>query len=185
MIAYVFWHWKRTAVDVAEYERTESAFHSALAAEPPLGYHWSQSFACSTCPWAANGGDAYEDRYLVDDFTALEALERAAVSASRQAPHDAAAALAAGGAAGVYELKLGEPVRAPRHAAWFGKPPGVTYAALWELLRPCVDRAGGSVWMRKMVLGPTPEFCVYSAEELAMPAPFEPLHIALRPTWPL
>lgn len=184
MIAYVFWHWKQPGVGAPEYERAQRAFHAAMAASPPAGFHWSQSFAISGCPWAAQGGEAYEDRYLVDDFPALTALESGAVSAPRQAAHDAAAAVAAGGAAGIYELKLGTPMHAPRQAAWFAKPAGVTYAALWTLLDPVVQQTGSAVWMRKMVLGPTPEFCLYSAGPLVLPAPLFPMTVPLRPVWP-
>ncbi len=185
MIAYVFWHWKQAAIAAPDYELVQRAFHHALAQAPAAGFHWSQSFAISGCAWAADRGDAYEDRYLLDDVPALEALEQAAVSASRQAPHDAAAALAAGGAAGLYALKLGTPMRVPRHAAWFSKPPGVSYSALWARLEPIVSRSEASVWMRKMVLGPTPEFSVYSAEPLELPAPIEPFGVPLRPVWPV
>ena len=33
-------------------------------------------------------------------------------------------------------------MRVPRHAAWFSKPAGVSYAALWDLLDPVVARRG-------------------------------------------
>ena len=79
MIAYVFWHWKQPSIAAPEYEKVQRTFHDALAASPPKGYHWSQSFALSRCAWAADGGDAYEDRYLVDDFAALDLLDAAAV----------------------------------------------------------------------------------------------------------
>lgn len=185
MIAYVFWHWKQPPIVALDYERVQRAFHAALEHDPPSGFHWAQSFALSGCAWAAGGGEAYEDRYLVDNLPALEALEQGAVSASRKAPHDSAAALAAGGAAGVYKLTQGEPMRVPRHAAWFSKPAGVSYAALRELLEPVVARGEASVWMRKMVLGPTPEFSLYSAEPLELPAPIEALAVPLRPVWPV
>ncbi len=191
MIAYVFWHWKQPPIAAPDYERVQRAFHDVLQREPPAGFHWSQSFALTGCAWAAGGGDAYEDRYLVDEFRALEALEAGAVHASRKAAHDAAAALAAGGAAGIYALTQGEhpltqgePMRVPRHAAWFSKPAGVSYAALRGILDPIVKQGEASVWMRKMVLGPTPEFCVYSAELLELPAPIEVLAVPLRPVWP-
>ena len=184
MIAYVFWHWKQASIAAPEYERIQRAFHAALEREPPPGYHWSQSFALSGCAWAAGGGEAYEDRYLVQDFPSLETLEQGAISASRKAPHDSAAALADGGAAGIYALSQGEPMRVPRHAAWFSKPDGVSYSALREILGPLVARAEASVWMRKMVLGPTLEFCLYSAEPIVLPAPIESLDVPLRPVWP-
>jgi len=184
MIAYVFWHWKQPSISGPDYEPVQRAFHEALAAAPPVGFHWSQSFALSGCAWAADKGEAYEDRYLVDDFTALDALDAAAVSAGRKAPHDKAAALAAGGIAGIYQLSQGEPMRVPRQATWFSKPAGVSYAALRGLLEPVVSQGEASVWMRRMTLGPTPEFCVYSAEELELPQPIEPLRVSLRPVWP-
>ena len=184
MIAYVFWHWKQATIAAPDYERAQRVFHEAVEKSPPDGYHWSQSFALSGCAWAADKGDAYEDRYIVDDFAALDALDRAAVSASRQAPHDSAAALAAGGIAGIYELRQGVPMRVPRHAAWFSKPLGVSYAAFRSMLEPMVARGEGAVWMRRMTLGPTPEFCLYSAEAIKLPAPIEQLNVPLRPVWP-
>lgn len=184
MIAYVFWHWKQPAIAAPDYEPAQRAFHGALADSPPSGFRWSQSFALSGYPWAADKGEAYEDRYLVDDFAALDALDAAAVSASRKAPHDKAAALAAGGIAGIYQLSQGEPMRAPRHAAWFAKPAGVSYAALRGLLEPVISQGEASVWMRRMTLGPTPEFCLYSAEPFELPGSIEPLRVLLRPVWP-
>jgi len=38
--------------------------------------------------------------------------------------------------------------------------------------------------MRRMVLGPSPEFCFQAAESLSLPSGYGPLHIALRPVWP-
>ena len=184
MIAYVFWHWKQQSIAAPDYEPVQRIFHDALAAAPPKGFHWSQSFALSGCAWAADRGEAYEDRYLVDDFAALDALDAAAVTASRKAPHDKAAALAAGGIAGIYQLSQGEPMRAPRHVAWFSKPAGVSYAAFRGVLEPVVAKGEAAVWMRRMTLGPTPEFCLYSAEPLDLPAPIEPLRVSLRPVWP-
>jgi hypothetical protein len=184
MIAYVFWHWKQPPIAAPDYERVQKGFHDALAKAPPAGFYWSQSFAMNGCTWAADKGDAYEDRYLVDDFTALDALDQAAVTASRQAPHDSAAALAAGGIAGIYELRQGEPMRVPRYAAWFSKPACVSYAALRDLLEPVVSRGEAAVWMRRMTLGPTPEFCLYSAGSLALPDPIVPLNVPLRPVYP-
>ena len=184
MIAYVFWHWKQPTIPASDYELVQQAFHDALSSAPPKGFHWSQSFAFSGCGWAADGGDAYEDRYLVDDFTALDALDAAAVSASRKLPHDKAAALAAGGIAGIYQVSQGEPMRVPRHAAWFAKPAGVSYAAFRTMLEPVVAKGEASVWMRRMTLGPTPEFCLYSADPLELPSPIVPLRVPLRPVWP-
>ena len=61
------------------------AFHAALGAAPPSGVLGSFSVSLSHAPWAAGGGDAYEDWYLVQDFSALGLLNEAAVTASRAA----------------------------------------------------------------------------------------------------
>jgi hypothetical protein len=184
MLAYVFWHWPRAAVRAEDYERAQRRFHDALAAAPSQGFTRSQSSRLRGAAWAAAGGDAYEDWYLVNASAALDPLNHAAISASRAAPHEAAAALAAGGAAGLYVLRGGSPVSAPRHAAWFAKPAGMSYAALDQALGDTLARAGAALWMRFMVLGPTPEFCLQSREPFALPAPFAATPIALRPVWP-
>ena len=129
-------------------------FQAALAAHPPNGFSSASTVRIRGAPWA--GQAAYEDWYLVHDMTALGTLNAAAVSGPRLEPHNAVARLAAGGTAGLYGLRLGAPLASPLHSAWFGKPPGMRYPALFELVGPLVTDAGGGFWMRPMVLGPTP-----------------------------
>ncbi|HEV8357795.1 MAG TPA: hypothetical protein VGQ17_13665 [Gemmatimonadales bacterium] len=183
MLAYVFWHWKQAGVAVADYEAAQRGFHAALAAEPPPGFHRSLSLALSGAPWAGAGGAAYEDWYLVDGMAALEPLNQAAVTASRRQPHDSAAALAAGGRAGLYALRAGTAVEAATHAAWFAKPGHMSYAALDDLLAPIVAAAGAGLWMRQMVLGPTPEFCLWSTRVVALPPGLAALRFGVRVVW--
>lgn len=184
MLAYVFWHWPQSPPDVREYERRQRAFHTALAAAPAHGFQWSVTVGISGAPWAAAGADAYEDWYAVDDFAALGTLNESAVSGSRLAPHDAAAAAVAGGTAGVYGLKAGTALRAPRFAHWFGKPAGMSYRDLFTQFTPVVERAQAALWMRQMVLGPAREFCLHAASPLSLPVAFDTLDVALRGVWP-
>jgi len=160
MLSYTFWHWKREDVDAREYEARQRAFHAALGAAPPTGFHGSRCLAISGAPWAATGGEAYEDWYLVRDSAALDPLNAAAISAVRQAPHDAAAAVAAGGVAGLYRVRIGAFLTAPAAAYWFSKPAGMSYAVFEEQLAPVVAAREGTLWCRQMTLGPTPEFCL-------------------------
>jgi hypothetical protein len=88
MLAYVFWHWRRPDVPAAAYEALQRRFHAALEVAPPAGFIGSRSVAIAGAPWAAGGGEAYEDWYLVDGWAGLDPLNAAAVSASRQGPHD-------------------------------------------------------------------------------------------------
>jgi hypothetical protein len=182
-LAYLFWHWPRPGVPAPDYERRQRPFHAALAEVPPDGFTKSLSFAVSGAPWAAGGGDAYEDWYLVDSFGALGTLNDAAVTASRRLPHDKAAALAADGAGGVYRLRLGSLAAEPRWAYWLAKPEGMGYEELWRLLQPLVA-GGAAVWLRQMVLGPGRELCVHSATEISLPTAVEALRIPLRRVWP-
>ena len=184
MLAYVFWHWRRPDVPAAPYEALQRRFHAALGAAPPPGFLRSRSLAITGAPWAAGGNEAYEDWYLVEGSAALDPLNVAAVSASRQAPHDAAAAAADGGTAGLYLLRSGSAGEAPRTATWFAKPAGQSYAALFALLEPLVRAEGGALWGRQMVLGPTPEFCLHTARPVALPAPLVPVPLHFRPVWP-
>lgn len=184
MLAYVFWHWKRTEVASTDYEDRQRGFHAALGAAPSSGFIDSFSVGISNAPWAAST-DAYEDWYVVQDFGALGLLNEAAVSGSRLHPHDAAASVAAGGTAGVYGLKLGTVLRRPQYAHWFAKPEGMSYRELFDQLAPLVGRVQGALWMRQMVLGPAREFCLHTAEPVSPLAGLEALVISLRPTWPL
>ncbi|HVO40603.1 MAG TPA: hypothetical protein VMV03_16345 [Spirochaetia bacterium] len=184
MIAYVFCHWKRADVPAGDYETRQKAFHAALEASPPPGFLRSFSVVLFGAPWAAGGAESYEDWYLVDSFASLAAVNEGAVTGPRSGPHEAAAAGADGGAGGVYLLRQGTAVSAPRYAQWFAKPPGMTYAALFLQVGPLADTAGGTLWMRQMTLGPAREFCVHTAEPLALPSSFDVLRLPLRPVWP-
>ena len=57
--------------------------------------------------------------------------------------------------------------RDARVAHWFGKPAGMRYAELFGEL------AGvpGSLWMRQMVLGASPEFVLFAARDVALGVP--------------
>lgn len=180
MLAYVFWHWKKPDIPVEEYESRQRAFHIALAAEPPPSFLGSFSLALPGAPWAFDGGETYEDWYLIEDFAALGALNEAAVSGGRTAPHDRAATVAAGGSGGVYELRLGSVSVSPKYAHWFHKPDGMKYQEIFAELIAVVDQVQAGLWRRQMVLGPAPEFCLHAGEPVALPGVFEAIVIPLR-----
>jgi len=184
VIAYVFWHWRNKDVDPPEYERRQRAFHSALKRSPPEGFLTSFSMGLSGASWAADGGPAYEDWYLVSDFSALGALNDGAVSGSRLAPHQEAVTAAQGGTAGLYALRDGAFLPSPAVAVWFSKPPGVAYADLLGRLHPLVQEEKCALWIRQMTLGPAREFCLHASRNVSLPLPFEWLPLALRPVWP-
>ena len=139
--------------------------------------------ALTGVPWTTGGDDVYEDWYLVQDFAALGILNDAAVSASRAVPHDAAAALASGGIGGLYRLRQGV-VTQPRVAHWFSKPDGMPYRTLFAQLAPVVEQCDGALWMRQLVLGPAPEFCLHSGTTVSLAAELSPLVMPLRTVWP-
>ena len=53
----------------------------------------------------------------------------------------------------------------------------MSYAALFALLEPVVAAAQGGLWIRQMVLGPTPEFCLQSTGPALLPSPIEALNL--------
>jgi hypothetical protein len=176
MLAYVFWHVAAAGFAAEEYEARLAEFHAALRADAPPGMGLTATVGLDAIPWLG-GAAGYEDWYLVEDFAALGALNVAAVSGSRKAPHDAAAAVARTGVAGLMGHVAGPllPER-PAWAAWLSKPAGLDYdtfhAALWEALGN-----DASAWQRQMTLGPATEYCVLA------PAP-HPLPWDAQ-TWPL
>jgi hypothetical protein len=184
MLAYVFWHWRRPTVPAPDYEAAQRRFHSALSATPPRGFQRSFSVAVEGLPWAANREACYEDWYLIEGSAALDPLNEGAISASRQAPHDAAAALAAGGTAGLYSLRQGMPAAVPGVLTWFTKPAHMSYGALFATLEPLTRTAGAALWCRQMTLGPALEFCFHSREPVVLPAVLAPFAIRCRTVWP-
>jgi len=183
LLAYVFWHWKRPEVTTMDYVDRQRGFHAALVASPAPGLIDSFSVGVSNAPWVANS-EAYEDWYLVQDFSALGLLNEAAVSSSRAQPHDVAASVAAGGAGGLYGLRCGTALRRPHYAHWFDKPEGMPYRELFAQLAPVVDRVDCALWMRQMVLGPAREFCLHAGPPVSLLGDLGALVISLRQTWP-
>jgi hypothetical protein len=175
MLAYTFFHWPREGA--AGYEQHLGKFLQAMEVDKPLGYLGGLSLRHEAAPWLP--GPAYLDWYRVKGFTELGLLNEGAVIGSRRMPHDEVAALAAGGTGGVYKLQQGsEDFRDARVAHWFGKPAGKRYAELFGEL------AGvpGSLWMRQMVLGPSPEFVLFAVREVPLSVPAT--RIAVRCVWP-
>jgi hypothetical protein len=76
------------------------------------------------------------------------------------------------------------PVDDARYAYWFSKPRAVTYTQLLEVFEPIVERQSCALWMRRLVLGPGPEFCLESKEPVECPEFFTEPPIALRRVWP-
>ena len=184
MLAYVFWHWPRSGTPAGSYEDLQRRFHLALREAPPPGFMRSRCISLEGAPWAGGGGRTYEDWYLVEGSAALDPLNAAAVTASRQAPHDAAAAAADGGTAGLYSLRLGVPRDAPWTATWFAKPSGMSYGALFTLMGDVIEAEDAALWGRQMTLGPTPEFCLHTVGPVRLPAPLAGSALACRPIWP-
>lgn len=184
MLAYAFWHWRRPEVPAPDYESHQRIFQAVLSEHPPEGFLRATTVRFSGAPWANDGGEAYEDWYLVRGMADLERLNQAAVTAARKSPHDAVARLAAGGTAGLYSLKAGAPLSMPVVAIWFGKPAGLSYPILFERLAPLIAATEGTLWMRQMVLGPTPEFCLQTAALVALPPEYAAQSFTREPVWP-
>ena len=173
MLAYVFWH--RPGDDAGAYEERLAAFHAALAAHPPAGFRGSTALRVQEAPWLPGDGLAYEDWYGVEDWAALGLLNEAAVRGARAKPHDAVATRAGAGAGAVYGLLDGPPELAATRASWLAKPAGADREAFQARLAG----PGRSVWMRQMVLGPSPEYVVRSGAPVVLP--FEARAIAATP----
>lgn len=178
MLAYVFWHWPGPEIGSDAYEDLQLAFHRALAQVAPTGFRGSFVFRLDGHAAWLGGAPAYADWYLVDGSAALDPLNVAAVSGACQEPHDRLARAAAAGVGSLLALR-GEQadVAAARRSTWLAKPKGVPYGEFYA----AVDPLAGSLWRRQMVLGPTPEFGLLSAEQIQVPPRFEALELKLSP----
>jgi len=170
MLAYVFWHWPQSNVDIEKYVDHLVTFHQTLAENKPAGFQGSRVFRIHGASWLDTNGDAFEDWYLLDDSAALDVINHAAVSGPCEGPHNLVARQAAGGIAGLYRLRLGEIVDA-RYAVWLAKPDGMSYTDFYSKLESIADIA---LWQRQMTLGPTTEFVIHSLNPIQLPESFQP-----------
>jgi len=61
-------------------------------------------------------------------------------------------------------------------ATWVAKPKGMPYEPFYARLSPVVaSQPGVSLWRRQMVLGPTAEFGLLSAQPLQLPPGLDPV----------
>ena len=177
MLAYIFWHWPRTEVESADYERALRDFYKALIIVKPRGFVDCFGLRLDSFPWKAQVSNGYEDWYLIEDFHSLGILNETAVSGTMTDPHQAIASLAAGGSGGLYRLNSIRHNERVRFSTWFPKPSGMSYRALNSILNTLEQ---SDHWQRQLTLGPSPEFCVHSNERVALPSNFRNTTIEIR-----
>jgi hypothetical protein len=179
-LAYVFWHCARSGTDAAAYRADLLGFHSELSASPPLGFLGRQTASVAGASWFAGAGEVYEDWYVVLDWSAMGALNAAAIDDRHRGSHDRVAHLAGEGAGAIYALRAGAWAEGHRFGTWFAKPAGWSHADLDASLAASLG-AGTSLWQRQMVLGPAPEFCLRSHEPPPLLAGIDGEQVAYAP----
>jgi len=176
MLAYVFWHRPAADAERGAYEQALERFHRSLAHRPPSGYRGSAASRLPELPWlappaGATEAAAYEDWYLLEDWSAVGVLEEAAVSRGHVTAHAAAAARTVVAAGAVYRLVEGRARLDAERAVWVGHKPGHEPPSLSALLGDGMDVERDGLWRRCLVLGPAPEHCVLAGEAPAGAAP--------------
>lgn len=157
MLAWIFWHSRALQTVEAEYREALAHFHAHIAAAAPAGFLGSRVLRYDAVPWLETPSEVYENWYFVQNSAALDDLDAAAIAAFTHDAHARVVRLAGTAISGLYRLRAGSALVAPRSCSWLSKPRGVPYEAFIDQLPQA-----GAVWSRKMVLGPTPEFCVES-----------------------
>jgi hypothetical protein len=182
MLAYVFWHWPVEGVAPDEYERLQHQFHANLAQAAVDGFGGSAAFKIDgQAPWLG-GPPAYVDWYLLRSSASLDALNEAAVAGLRKGPHDVLARAMGAGAGSLLQARTQvefSAIGAARCATWFAKPKGMPYEPFYQRLQPLSAQPGVSLWRRQMVLGPTTEFGLLSAEPVTLPAGLDSTELRL------
>ncbi len=171
MLAYLFWHRPTPGVDGSHYESVVRQFHESMRDAPSSGLVSSACYRLDTIPWLAaedggTGGPGFEDWYLVADSGALDRLNEAAIDARHRSFHDAAAVIAGDGAGGLYSLVLPaagwEADRTTRGRIGFRLAVQDPGGSLLQFMPALMGAAPSEarIWQRRLVLGPSPEFCI-------------------------
>lgn len=162
MLAYLFWHRPYPQVEAASYESALRGFHTALARAPSPGFQGSATYRISAVPWL-NDAAGYEDWTLLSDSAAMDPLNEAAVAPAMWDSHAAIAEKTDFGHGGLYGHLSGQadPTPLPR-VWWLKRPRGIRYE---QPLAATAESLAGpvSVWRKKMVLGPAPEFALLTS----------------------
>jgi len=184
MLAYVFWHWPQSHIDLDSYINHLIDFHNVLAANKPPGFHESVVFRIRGASWLNTTGEAYEEWYLLDDSAAMDPLNDAAVSGVCEQPHNRVAREAADGIGGLYRLRAGHgQLSKSKHALWLSKPAGVSYKDFYSTLETLTSQPGVALWGRQMTLGPTTEFCIQSSNPIELPPGYSGLQPQITPVY--
>lgn len=177
MLVYVFWHTPRSGAAPGEYAGALAAFQSAFGRTGLA--RGIQSFRLDPVGWFQPEAACYIDCYEIESSAQLEAINEAAVSGGCAVPHQAIAALAGAGMGSLYRYEhRGCAVSEAGHSVWFSKPEGMSYAELRGLLSP-LHGADNAVLQRFLALGGSPEFCLLSKSETALPDGLAGCHRAL------
>jgi hypothetical protein len=171
---YIFWHWPRPDVDLGVYagklvrfqEELENSMGGELQGE-------TASYRSAPPPWVPAEATSFSDWYAMVDSSKLDLLNASAVNAAVRPAHNELAALYGGGAGSLYDYKRGaafDPAFV-QYTFWFAKPPGMSYDDLYTLLAPVTESPNTTLMRRRMVLGPSPEFCIASEALHELPAP--------------
>lgn len=156
------------------------SFQDVLKSTNPSLVTAHLSYRVGSLPWGPAQGPLYEDWYVVKDFAALGTLNEAAVGPGTKEFHDAVAKEYLSGAGGVFRQIQGN-VALPeaRYTNWIGKPTGTTYQQYYKEVAEGLENQRADLWRRQMVLGPSPQFCVHSADRLDLPKKFMPLEVMI------
>jgi len=180
-LAYVFWQWPRSGVSSSVYEKKLWSFQSALKVARPDLVTDLLTYQIDSLPWGPKDAPLYEDWYLVDDFADLGSLNDAAVAGGIKGAHDSVAGDYLKGSGGVFKRVLRNlPLDETRHVTWIEKDIGVAYQSYYDEVANELGSRETDLWRRQMVLGPSPQFCVHSADPVEFPDSFHPLAVKAR-----
>ncbi|GCE15255.1 hypothetical protein [Tengunoibacter tsumagoiensis] len=185
MLAYVFWHQRAMNGAREDYQEKLLAFHEILQERQSQGFIGSIVLEMAQVPWMPEGSEVYEDWYLVENSSALDPLDEAAVTGICREPHNAVARLAEYGTGGLYRLKDDAidltQVAKIRSATWFNKPAGVSYAHLYEQVHQHREVQEDVLWQRQMTMGPALEFCLHHTQEDLLSKQIQAVHVEVHP----
>lgn len=159
MINFMLWHKAQAGISATEYEAALREFHRIFAEQKVPGWLGSHVSICETLPWVSAQGPVYQDCHFLQDSSALDRVNLAAISPNCREVHDKIAQHSCDEANGLYRYRCGSEQQHFTLQVWLTRPRDIQHEVFLDSLKSRISKSH-SIWSRQMGLSHGPEFLI-------------------------